>query len=77
MVLFLAVIFQIHTQKSVGMPLLGDPIYKDGLVQPDMEPSRCYLHATAIHIPCLTRKHDANVDDIVLLLFVRKDRILF
>lgn len=34
--------------KSVGMPLLGDPIYKDG--SDSTLSARTYLHASAIHV---------------------------
>jgi tRNA pseudouridine32 synthase / 23S rRNA pseudouridine746 synthase len=38
--------------KSVGIPILGDPVYnhKSSSVSHMRQP-RCYLHATAIHIP--------------------------
>ncbi|CAB9519214.1 RNA pseudouridine synthase HI_0042 [Seminavis robusta] len=51
------ILFQPHTgkthqlrvaAKSVGLPLLGDPIYGDG---GDDESSRTFLHAAGIHIP--------------------------
>jgi 23S rRNA-/tRNA-specific pseudouridylate synthase len=34
--------------KSVGLPLLGDPVYKDGSSK-DKEAPRTYLHACALH----------------------------
>ena len=34
--------------KSVGLPLAGDPIYRDGY---DDDCNRTYLHATGLHIP--------------------------
>ena len=39
--------------KSMGIPLLGDPIYKDGDTSESHNPPRTYLHATGIHIPAL------------------------
>jgi len=35
--------------KSLGLPLLGDPVYGGDLSSP--VPARTFLHATAIHIP--------------------------
>jgi tRNA pseudouridine32 synthase/23S rRNA pseudouridine746 synthase len=35
--------------KSVGLPLLGDPVYKDGSAD-DKEAPRTYLHACALHL---------------------------
>lgn len=37
--------------KSVGLPLLGDPIYSDGSCCGSHTVSRTYLHATGLHIP--------------------------
>ena len=36
--------------KSVGLALLGDPIYKDGTASQSTTHQRTYLHSTAIHI---------------------------
>ncbi len=49
--------------KSMGMPLWGDPIYKDGSTEmSDMLPNRTYLHASGIVIPPLLE----NPESIVL-----------
>mmetsp|Transcript_15934 Transcript_15934/g.26985 ORF Transcript_15934/g.26985 Transcript_15934/m.26985 type:complete len:303 (-) Transcript_15934:263-1171(-) len=39
--------------KSVGLPLLGDPIYRDGTERGSSRSLRTFLHATAIHVPDL------------------------
>jgi tRNA pseudouridine32 synthase/23S rRNA pseudouridine746 synthase len=58
--------------KSMGIALLGDPIYKDGKDSFGMEPSRTYLHATGICIPsmdgetpCIDLWHPPPFDDLL------------
>ncbi|CAJ1945118.1 unnamed protein product [Cylindrotheca closterium] len=45
--------------KSVGLALLGDPIYKDG--QDDIVSERTYLHASGISIPSIAGEAEVNL----------------
>ena len=53
--------------KSVGLPLAGDPIYKDSNSNSKMSPcARTYLHATGLHIPAsalsFSLSHDESLE---------------
>jgi tRNA pseudouridine32 synthase/23S rRNA pseudouridine746 synthase len=48
--------------KSVGLALLGDPTYKDGMTTTeDRDRDRTYLHASGIHIPAFEGQESVSL----------------